>query len=74
MYYQTASGSGAQVDFNVYLSDGAFYHVLLAVNGTEARLFVDDVQVLSYPSASCSLALNSSPPPPVSALLVCCVY
>lgn len=55
MYYQTASGSGAQVDFNVYLSDGAFYHVLLAVNGTEARLFVDDVQVLSYPSASCSL-------------------
>jgi hypothetical protein len=73
MYY-TSGGIGLRVDFSVHIADGGIYHVLLSVNGTSVRLFVDDVQIgspqLIAPiqdcgarSADCLLTLGERPSP-----------
>ena len=44
MYY-TVGPTLFRTDFNVHLSNGGTYHVLLAVNGTSVRLYVDDIEI-----------------------------
>jgi len=45
MYYASGASGLRRIDFGVALADGRVYHILLAVNGTSALLFVDDVQI-----------------------------
>lgn len=75
LYYLSGSSGLTRLDWNVDLSDGGIYHVLLVVEGITVRLYVDDIQIgdrqtLGAPiqdcgarTADCLLTIGERPSP-----------